>query len=192
MKNVKSGWSEKFGGILIPWDRRSIYFDEDFVHEFIRGEWNFSSFVALGDLNPANNRLTRMIAGNVGRYEKSPWGESDFSTYLLQVGTDKQKKREMLETAKRHLRQFGLVGITSRMGETLSLVEFLLKIPKLDWESAPKFGSPVKPSLTQEEIKLVLEFNDLDSELYEYAEEIFEKMLAEVEQCKKSVQTVGN
>jgi len=177
--NIITFWSRK-NGAVIPWDIHSLYYDTLFIKTFEQG-MDITSFVRYGALNPANNRMTRMLAGAVRAYKEGGMYEMDYSPFLMNVGENYEKREEMLALAKLHMDEMiGMVGIVERMTDTIELLEGTLGFeaghdpinPGYDWD------------LTPAEEEEVLKYNDLDLRLYEYAEARFNKELDEMRRCR--------
>lgn len=109
-----------------------------------------------------NNCQTRFIAGNFHDIA----GQSD---------------AEVLARAKKNLTEhFAVVGLSERFDETLILLK-----RQLGWETMPfyvkqnKSRKPAKATISQETLKIIQSKNSLDMKLYEHAEDIFAKQIAD-------------
>ena len=89
---------------------------------------------------------------------------------------------KMLEQAKTNLREhFSIVGITEKFDETLMLMK-----QKLGWNSSPYYYrrntnrsvSYVPHKIKEDTIATIREYNQLDIELYKYANELFKRDLS--------------
>jgi len=111
---------------------------------------------------------------------------SDFSYYLLNVGSDKEKKRVMLEKAKENLRKFDLVGLSSRdrSKDIYPLLNSLFNLTNMSLVHKP-YDHPYigKTELTEAEARTIREYNSLDLELVEYAGKSFDLLLEAFSKC---------
>ena len=89
---------------------------------------------------------------------------------------------KMLEQAKKNLTEyFSVVGITERFNETLILMK-----QKLGWNSAPFYyrcntnrsANYKQLEISEDTLATIREYNQLDLELYEYANKLFERDLS--------------
>lgn len=120
-------------------------------------------FVLSGIRNNFNNGQTRVIAG--AKYIDTEYGKCS---------------KEMLEAAKDNLHKyFSIVGTTERFDETIMLLK-----KKFNWH-LPLYGNnknvarvrPAIEELPQETLEIMLELNQLDIELHEYAGEILQGLI---------------
>ncbi len=109
---------------------------------------------------------------------------------------------EMLEAAKNNLRKyFSVLGTTAKFDETLILLK-----QKLGW-NLPLYAKknvtnkrPKKEQITQDTLDAIVDLNQLDIELYKYAEVILQELIEqqpssffkEVERFKSYNKTFGN
>tara|TARA_B100000780_G_C21109233_1_gene448139 strand:+ start:210 stop:968 length:759 start_codon:yes stop_codon:yes gene_type:complete len=116
---------------------------------------NISSF---SKTDKAYNLQTRIISG------------------VHDVNKFKKDERRYLELAKKNLDKFVCIGLSDRFDESLLLLK-----DRLDWKRIYYSSSNVDPTkrktshLTKEEKKGLQEANQLDIELYKYAQKRFEK-----------------
>jgi hypothetical protein len=81
-----------------------------------------------------------------------------------------------LDQAKANLREFEFVGVTERFDESIVLMQRVLGLPPVLYES--QHVSRDRPSIeeiTEEERRLIQEMNELDLELYSFARGLFEE-----------------
>ena len=128
---------------------------------------SLKSYCAMGRVNMSNTQ-TRFLAGE------------NFS------GVNDES--EMLEQAKKNLDEhFSLVGITEKFDETLILMK-----QKLGWKSNPYYyrrntnrGSAYKQAeVSEDTLATIRQYNQLDLELYDYANELFERDLSMIDRSK--------
>jgi hypothetical protein len=79
--------------------------------------------------------------------------------------------REHLETAKRHLQQFAVVGVTDRFVESFVQMRRTLGL-RMPFFVTRNVAPPSQP-LRGEEVELIREHNALDLELYEFARNLY-------------------
>lgn len=88
---------------------------------------------------------------------------------------------EALEIAKQNLQaHFSLVGLTERFDETLILLKqaFGWKTPFYVKENVTK-NRQSKDSISQESIEVIQHYNQLDIQLYQYAQQLFEQQISQ-------------
>lgn len=128
-----------------------------------------------------SNAMTRFISG-VDFDELYKWG---YLKYLekkimnLAPSDEEDASEEMLEAAKSNLKNyFQVVGLTERFDETLILLK-----EKLSWRNVhylKKNTTKNRPKSEQHSSQVLAtlkKYNELDLELYSYAEELFEKQI---------------
>ncbi|MEM8722327.1 MAG: sulfotransferase family 2 domain-containing protein [Cyanobacteria bacterium P01_G01_bin.39] len=122
---------------------------------------SLKSYCAMNRANMTNAQ-TRFLAGE------------DFSNV--------NNESKMLEQAKKNLQEhFSVVGITERFDETLILMK-----QKLGWDSYPYYYRRntnrnigyAQLQISEDTLATIREYNQLDIELYEYANELFERDLS--------------
>ena len=93
--------------------------------------------------------------------------------------------REILEKAKENLQNhFSVVGLTEKFEEFLQLLSH-----KLEWKTQLKKKQNVgenrvnKDEIDSETIAVIERYNQLDIELYRYAQTLFEKQYSEIPPC---------
>jgi hypothetical protein len=100
--------------------------------------------------------------------------------------TKPQKKSEIdLELAKKRLKNFGCIGLTERFDDSLFLMAYTFNWPvSLDyqWLNKTQEGAETHVDITDEVIEKIVDMNELDLQLYEYAKGIFEKRFQEMKQ----------
>lgn len=130
--------------------------------ELVRSEMGLEEFAETAADPGVDNHQTRLIAGI---------GSGEFGQPQSELGA------EALETAKRNLRNFGVVGLTERFDES-----FILLRRALGWR-LPMYMS-VNAARTEGErlggsaLAAIRERNRLDLELYDFARELFEGAVA--------------
>lgn len=116
-----------------------------------------------------SNRQARQIAANVGirQYANSNADLSD---------------ADVLALAKQHVDEFALVGLTERFQESVLLLFYIFGwYPNIDYQSlrvAPR--SFEADDLDPETVEIILERNQLDIELYHYAQERLNAQFAQM------------
>ena len=91
---------------------------------------------------------------------------------------------ELLATAKAHLDDFLLVGLTERFDETLALFRLALEWTLGDFYYPPRLVNPERPpssALSDEVIAAIRERERFDVELYDHASKLFAERLAREE-----------
>lgn len=141
------------------------------LEDFCREVWDNSmtrfisgfDFKALFDLGADNYSILKLqtakIQGNIPNHEKS--------------------SVEMLEQAKKNLREyFTVIGLTEKFDESLILFN-----KKLGWENiyytkrnVNKNKSP-KEKISRSTLNCIEKYNELDIQLYKYAQELFEEQI---------------
>lgn len=83
-----------------------------------------------------------------------------------------------VEKAKENLRTFRVIGLTERFDESLFLMKKAFGWSDIEYNSLNITKKrPLKSELSQKVISLIEEHNQLDFELYRYAQELFEKQI---------------
>ena len=98
--------------------------------------------------------------------------------------------RDLLEQAKHNLiEKFAVVGLTERFEEAVALMK-----ERLEWPMLPKLtrknDNPSRPNrdeLSPQQLAAILERNQLDLELYAFAEETFERQLKKQDEAVRQV-----
>lgn len=85
---------------------------------------------------------------------------------------------EMLESAKKNLQDFAVIGLTERYNETLILLKraFNWNNPYYIKINVTK-NRPLRENFDKDTINLIEKYNELDMELYKYSKEKFEESL---------------
>ncbi len=108
-----------------------------------------------------DNGQTRQLAGDWGRV---PFGHCD---------------RDMLETAKRNLASFAVVGLTERFNATLLLLGQRFGWSRLGYRTVNQTRNrPPVDALSAATRSALEDLNELDQELYAFARELFEDQWA--------------
>jgi hypothetical protein len=116
-----------------------------------------------------DNEQTRLISGR-GR------GETLLQPSGGRVWVAPKLTREDLETAKRNLDRFLVVGLTERFDETFIMIRRALgwRLPMYETRNVGRTANGRRPEPPSEEaIELIRERNQFDLELYEYARGLF-------------------
>ncbi|UOQ84738.1 sulfotransferase family 2 domain-containing protein [Gracilibacillus salinarum] len=83
-----------------------------------------------------------------------------------------------IDLAKENLRTFSVIGLNERFDESLILMQKALGWNTLEYERLNITKKrPLKSKLSKEFISLIEDNNQLDIELYQYAQELFEQQL---------------
>jgi hypothetical protein len=130
----------------------------DPLHAQVVGErMSLATFVKSDAAKGINNWQARCLAG-------VPWSASEWGP-------------EVLDRAKRNVeRHFAVVGLTERFPETIALLGRLYGWRRLYYATLNISSS--RASCTDEDRQLILERNDLDQKLYEFAITKFNEQLA--------------
>lgn len=94
---------------------------------------------------------------------------------------DYQCSSESLETAKSNLKKhFKIIGLAERFDESLIILKNKLgwKVPLYDKNNVSK-NRPSTKEVSKDTLNLIEKFNEFDIQLYEYAKEIFEELIAQ-------------
>lgn len=86
---------------------------------------------------------------------------------------------EMLESAKKNIQEhFAVVGLSERFDETLVLMQkrFQWQVPVYSKQNVNK-NRLFKKDISQDTLKVLKSYNQLDIELYQYVKEIFEEQI---------------
>jgi hypothetical protein len=120
---------------------------------------SIEEFVQSGASLEVDNGQTRRLSGS-----SPPFGQCTL---------------EMLESAKRHLREhFVVVGLTERFDETLVLFRRLLGWRGVFYHRRQKTTDRPRGPLAPETLRVLERHNRLDLELHAYAEMLFEEFLS--------------
>jgi hypothetical protein len=129
-------------------------------------------YVLSGLRGETNNGQTRLIAGEEST--SLPYG---------------QCPPELLETAKRNIeKDFTLVGLTERFDETLILLKraFGWKTPFYVKMNVTK-DRPRKEDIPADTLAIIEEYNQMDAELYRYAQQLFDEKIRAVPDFKREL-----
>lgn len=122
-----------------------------------------------------SNLQTRKIACGMGSRHVRPLEPSPLES--------KYSDAELLALAKEHLQEFALVGITERFQDSVSLLNFIFGwYPTAEYQNLRVSKSGQEDELDQATIDTILEVNQLDLELYQEAQKIFESQFASMVQ----------
>jgi len=142
----------------------SINRPHHYLHKAVTKEnISLAEYIKSGLSTELANGQTQMILGE----EK-----------ILPVDISSPEAVECLETAKRNLSGFRAVGLVEKFDESV-----LLFRRKLGWRKTYFFirnagvNKPNKESIDDETLNIIKQYNRLDSELYEYASNIFHEMV---------------
>lgn len=131
---------------------------EHYLYNQVKSEnIDLQGYVEKGLSNELNNGQTRLLAGMDDSREFS------------------QCEPQILETAKTNLQQhFAVVGLSEKFDETLLLLQktFEWGIPVYMKENVTK-NRLLKENVPEATLKTIKKYNQLDSEIYNYAEELF-------------------
>ena len=125
-----------------------------------------------------DNLQTRFISGlgwQRNQY-KNVWREVHNKNFKVKYGDCTE---EMLDCAKKNLKNYVIFGLQSRFSETLDLFKNVLRWKKVNFDTRRNVNKkkPKKEELDPDLIKFIQRENYLDIELYNYALEIFEEQL---------------
>jgi hypothetical protein len=156
-------------------------------YEFCKGGQNHTSFdiylqtAAQSDIKTficssdptvrirTSNLQTRQLALGLGSRHRNPFEPSELESQFSEM--------ELLALAKEHLDHFKFVGLTERFQDSVLLLCYIFGwYPIVEYQNLRV--SPHKRQrnpLDQATIEAILEANQLDLELYEYAQRIFEE-----------------
>jgi hypothetical protein len=132
-----------------------------YLHDRVTSQnMTLKDYVSNGIATRLDNGQTRIISGvgdTVGFGQCSP---------------------EMLETAKKHLRGMPVVGLSERFDETVILLKRNLgwKLPFYMKANVTK-NRPGREDISKDTIAVIERYNELDFELYKYAQELFEELI---------------
>lgn len=90
-----------------------------------------------------------------------------------------QCSTEMLESAKKNIQEhFAVVGLAEKFDETLILLQtkFQWKIPIYSKQNTTK-NRPSKEDIPRDALKIIENYNEVDTELYKYVKEIFNEQI---------------
>jgi Galactose-3-O-sulfotransferase len=136
----------------------------------------------LGDTTPrATSGKKRSAASIVEALEASDPRTCNLATRLLcgHPARTAQLSDGALEDAKANLRGFAFVGLQERFEESMVLLQRMLGLDLTPYVNRHvTVGRPLVEDLSDEERRLIREHNELDSELYEFAQELFDEAVA--------------
>ncbi len=150
-------------------------FDQYLKQEASRG---IEAFIGHADptirLRTANCQ-TRYIAAGLGERHGQPFVASPLESQYSDA--------ELLALAKAHLDQFAFVGITERFQDAVLLLSYIF-----GWSPVTSYQNlrvtakkPKRTELSQATIEAILAVNQLDLELYHYAEQRFAQQFAQMQ-----------
>ncbi|GAB4227017.1 MAG: hypothetical protein Kow00121_55550 [Elainellaceae cyanobacterium] len=120
------------------------------------------------------NCQTRYIAAGLGSRHSRPMLPSPLETQY--------SDQELLAIAKEHLRQFAFVGITERFQDSVLLLSYIF-----GWQPITEYQNlrvsakkPKRDELAPETIAAIINANQLDMELYDYAQQLFAERFAQM------------
>ena len=125
---------------------------------------SLKDYVCSGISTELDNGQTRLLSG----LEQTVFGWEECST-------------KVLELAKQNIKNhFAVVGLSERFDETLILLQkaFAYKIPFYVQENVTK-NRPLKENISQDTLKFIEKYNELDIELYKYAKNNFENIITQ-------------
>lgn len=108
------------------------------------------------------------------------WEMVNNQIYHLAGGTRNATMAELLEIAKRNLCQhFAVVGLTERFDDTLTLLRRLFGLKRLEYVPEVVGEGRIRAEdVADDVIEAIKEANRYDSELYRFAENLFDEKLA--------------
>jgi hypothetical protein len=127
-----------------------------------------------------SNLQTRQIAAGLGCRHRHPFQPAAIESQLSDW--------ELLSLAKAHLDEFKFVGLTERFQDSVLLLSYIFGwLPEVEYQSFRiAANKPRHAQISQDAIAVILSVNQLDLELYEYAqtrfEQAFNQMLIELNQ----------
>ena len=114
---------------------------------------------------------------------------SHYTSLFIESNHTERMTRGDLETAKRNLDTFAVVGLTERMGDTIELISDTFGIPVVTNSGLSNPGRLKRDqTFSQETLEFIRQRNSLDIELYEYAKSLFEKQFKEFKQRSQKQQ----
>lgn len=121
-----------------------------------------------------SNLQTRQIAAGLGSRHSDPFKPSELES--------KYSDADLLALAKQHIDECVCVGITERFDDSILLLSYIFGwYPIDDYQSLRVATKKTKKEeLSQDIIDAVLEVNQLDLELYQYAKNRFEENFAQM------------
>lgn len=137
-------------------------------NEVTSKDMSLKDYVGSGISTELNNAQTRVLAG----VESISFG---------------QCSPEILETAKKNIQQhFAVVGLADKFEETLLLLKRVLgwKTPFYIRQNVTK-DRPPKENISEDTLKIIEKYNELDIELYKYVQEMFEQTINQRENLSK-------
>ena len=93
-------------------------------------------------------------------------------------------ERELLKLAKEHLDEFVFLGLVERFQDSMSLLSYTFGwTPIVEYQKLMVTSNRLcREALPQETIDIILEMNQLDVELYQYAQQLFESRFSHMKQ----------
>ena len=197
-ERVWEAWREQGGRVMIghvpyglmrrhlPTDTRYITFMRDTVDRVLSNYYR--EFGGGGD--PARRRSAPGASprkGRPGSLEEAMVALrlpqlNNFATRLLcgEAAPEGDLAPTAVEDAKANLRSFAFVGITERFDESLALLQGKLGLGAVPYQEKRHVNRQRPPieDTPHEQRELILEHNQLDAELYAYAQDLFEQALA--------------
>jgi hypothetical protein len=135
---------------------------------FLDGELTLEYYVSSGYCREMDNCQTRLLAGEAGLYENTPFGHCS---------------QALLEEAKRNLREnIVLAGLTEQFDATLVLLQRLCgwRTPYYIRQNVTA-SRPHRSELAPDTLAVIEEWNRLDLQLYEYGVGLFQERVAQQE-----------
>jgi hypothetical protein len=122
------------------------------------------------------NLQTRQIAAGLGSRHSNPFEPSPLEST--------RSEAELLALAKEHLDEFIFVGLTERFQDSILLLTYIFGWYPLSEYPSLRVAAKKSDRVDQDTMDAILEVNQLDLELYQYAQQIFadrfSKMLQEL------------
>jgi hypothetical protein len=138
------------------------------LKEYVSSDLLRSEATRVNAVNAMDNGQTRLLAGNVVEAEMSGEG-------VEYGGCD----GEMLERAKKNLREHLVVGLSERFDESLMLMKRVLGWSSIYYVKANVgWNRTRKEEITRDTLRCIEKYNELDIELYRYASEMFDEAIS--------------
>jgi hypothetical protein len=121
-----------------------------------------------------SNLQTRQIAAGLDSRHRDPFQAAAIESQL--------SDSELITLAKAHLKEFKFVGLTERFQDSTLLLSYIFGwYPLVEYQSLRVASKKLhRDQLDQETIDAILEANQLDLQLYEEAQNIFEQQFSQM------------
>jgi hypothetical protein len=137
---------------------------EHYLYEQVTSRnMSLTDYICSGITKELNNSQTRLLCTKAA------------------LETYEQGSKEILESAKKNIQEkFAVVGLAEKFDETLILLKrnFKWNLPFYIKANITK-DRPLKNDISQETLKIIEQYNELDVELYEFISKKFQKIITQ-------------